>query len=199
MNLDVLDLTKSADNRRCGECTLCCTLLPVKSLGKGANTRCAHARGLGCNIYRKEGFPGECALWNCRWLINDDAGDLQRPDRCHYVIDIVPDFVRAENNESRAQVPIPIIQIWCDPRYPDAHRDPALRAWIIRQTGFAALVRYNDRDALFLLPPTMSDTGEWEEVGGNRNRVEEGTHRASEIAAVLHGAGIGVKVEVKRH
>jgi hypothetical protein len=196
VNLDVLDLTKSADNRRCGECTLCCTLLPVKALGKSANTRCAHARGLGCNIYRKEGFPGECALWNCRWLINDDAGDLQRPDRSHYVIDIVPDFVTT--GDAR-KVKIPIVQVWCDPRYPDAHRDPALRAWIIRQRGFAALIRYNDIDALFLLPPTMSDTGDWEEIGGNRTNCEEGTHRADQIAAALHESGIGVKVEVKRH
>jgi len=168
----------------------------VNSLNKGANTRCAHARGLGCNIYRKEGFPSECALWNCRWIINDDTADLQRPDRCHYVIDIVPDFVTT--GDTRA-IKIPIIQVWCDPRYPDAHRDPALRAWILRQTGFAALVRYNARDAIFLLPPTMSDTGQWEEVSGNRNRVEDGTHRASEIAAVLHRAGIGVKVEAKKH
>jgi hypothetical protein len=195
VNLDILDLARSADNRRCGECTLCCTLLPVKSLSKGANTRCAHARGLGCNIYRKEGFPSECALWNCRWLINDDAGDLQRPDRCHYVIDIVPDFVTT--GDTRA-IKIPIVQVWCDPRYPDAHRDPALRAWIIRQTGFAALIRYNDRDALFLLPPYMSDTNEWEEIGGNRTNMEEGTHRADQIAAALHESGIGVEVVQKK-
>jgi hypothetical protein len=195
LNTDILDLTKSADNRRCGECTLCCVLLPVKSLNKPANTRCAHARGLGCNIHRKEGFPAECALWNCRWLINDDAGDLQRPDRSHYVIDIVPDFVTT--GDAR-QIKIPIIQIWCDPRYPEAHRDPALRAWIIRQTGFAALVRYNDRDAIFLLPPYMSDTGQWEEIGGNRTGMIEETHRADQIAAALYESGIGIGVESKK-
>jgi len=194
VNLDILDLAKSADKRRCGECTLCCTLLPVKALNKGANTRCAHQRALGCNIYRKEGFPGECALWNCRWLINDDAGDLQRPDRSHYVIDIVPDFVTT--GDAR-KIKIPIVQVWIDPRYPEAHRDPALRAWIIRQTGFCALVRYNDRDALFLLPPYLSDTGEWEEIGGNRTSLEEGTHRADQIAAALHEAGIGVEIVQK--
>lgn len=195
MNTNILDLTKTADNRRCGECTLCCTLLPVKALGKGANTRCAHQRGLGCNIYRKEGFPGECALWNCRWLINDDAGDLQRPDRSHYVIDIVPDFVTT--GDTRA-IKIPIVQVWCDPRYPDAHRDPALRAWIIRQRGFAALIRYNDVDALFLLPPYMSDTGDWEEIGGNRTRMEEGTHSAAQTAAALNQAGIGVQIAQRK-
>lgn len=189
MNTNVLDLIKSADNRRCGECSLCCTLLPVKAIGKLDGERCKHARGLGCNIYRKEGFPAECALWNCRWVINDDAGDLQRPDRCHYVIDIVPDFVTGEDRGQKYR--IPVVQIWVDPRFPDAHRDPALRGWIIRQKGFAALVRYNASDALFLLPPYMSDTGDWEEVGGNRSRIEERTHRADEIAAALFAAGIG--------
>jgi hypothetical protein len=198
VNLDLLDLTKSADNRRCGECTLCCTLLPVKALAKGASERCKHQRGLGCNIYRKEGFPAECANWNCRWLINDDAGDLQRPDRCHYVIDIIPDFITGIDNASGRQYRIPVVQIWIDPRFPDAHEDPALRAWIVRQEHFAALVRFNDRDAIFLLPPHMSDTGEWEVAGRDKTMLSEGRHHPAEVAATLRAAGLGLTLGRRR-
>jgi len=42
--------------RQCGGCTLCCTLLPVKSLDKGANERCRHLCFKGCGIYAREGI-----------------------------------------------------------------------------------------------------------------------------------------------
>jgi hypothetical protein len=170
--------------RRCGTCTLCCTLLPVITLKKEAGVRCQHARGLGCNIYHKPGFPGECGMWNCRWVINDDMDDMLRPDQAHYCIDIVPDFVTVQQ-PGKSDLRIPVFQIWCDPRFPDAHRDPKLRAWILRQPGWLALVRYNAADAVTLIPPNMSDTADWEEIRGNRTQISDDTHRAHETAAVI--------------
>ena len=146
--------------RKCGTCNLCCKLLPMSprvrfapetiklAIGAGlltaaealdatadfhkaAGARCPHQRrSCGCKIYERR--PLGCRFWNCRWLLNDDTAALERPEKSHYVIDISPDYV------TQAGKTIPVLQIWCDRDYPDAHRDPELRAFIERQTGYAA-------------------------------------------------------------
>lgn len=189
----------SSDERRCDGCTLCCTLVPVASLGKPAGRRCQHQRsaldlkGAGCAVYHAAGFPGECGLWSCRWLINDDMDDMLRPDRAHYVVDIVPDYVTAQN-PGKSDAHVSIVQIWVDPNWPDAHKDFGLRRWIIRQEKYAALVRYNEKDAILLIPPHMSDTGQWEEIDNRAPRsnmtMELTTHSGEQIAAKLFEAGI---------
>jgi hypothetical protein len=173
--------------RQCGECTLCCKLLPVPDLKKLAGARCAHQRmGKGCAIYPKH--PLSCEMWSCAWLVDEDAGELRRPDRSHYVVDIMPDFVTMtyENEPSRR---LPVLQIWIDPKYPDAHRDPALRAYIQRKSdetgGMAAIVRYDSANAFVIFPPTLASDGQWhEEHSGMSSRQ----HTAAEIAAALAGA-----------
>jgi hypothetical protein len=185
-----IHLNQSTSKRSCGGCTLCCRLVPVKSLNKPGGTRCKHQRfRTGCVVHKKEGFPAECHLWSCYWLATDI--DVPRPDHAHYAIDIVPDFVTAQNLGK--EVSVPVIQIWCDPHYPEAHRDPKLRAWLdkmSRADGWCALVRFNEVDAMFLLPPVMSDTRQWEEVGGERMDCSGKSHRAEEIAAKLYNAGV---------
>lgn len=177
--------------RVCGDCTLCCTLLPVEPLKKKAGERCINQRGLGCKIHDKEGFPTECRLWNCRWLVDRTTTKLLRPDISHYVIDIVPDFVRAADDRTPGhEVKVPVIQVWIDPRYPDAHMDPNLREWLRQhEPECLMLVRYNDVEAKCMIPPHMSDTGDWEEIGGPRMRSEARTHTGEEIAAVLINTG----------
>jgi hypothetical protein len=184
----------SESERQCGGCTLCCTLLPVVALKKEGGKRCVHQRslldkeGAGCAVYRRKGFPGECGLWACRWLVDPTTSALPRPDSAHYVIDIVPDFITAHQGPGGPEVKLPVIQVWCDPRYPDAHRDPKLREWIANfEPECGVLVRYSERDAIFLIPPHMSDKGIWEERGdGPGMLMEDRTHRADEVAAVLH-------------
>jgi hypothetical protein len=79
-------------NRQCGDCQLCCKLLPIQELNKAAGDRCQHQRhGIGCNIYPNR--PNCCQLWNCRWLAGDNTG--ARPDHAHYVVDIMPDYITA--------------------------------------------------------------------------------------------------------
>jgi hypothetical protein len=177
--------------RRCGECTLCCSLLPVVPLNKKAGERCINQRGLGCKVHEKAGFPTECRLWNCRWLVDRTTTKLLRPDISHYVIDIVPDFIRAQDDRRPGhETKVPVIQVWCDPRYPDAHLDPNLREWLRQhEPECLMLVRYNAEDARCLIPPHMSDTNQWEEVGGPRMKIEERTHSGEEIAAVLTNTG----------
>jgi hypothetical protein len=144
--------------RQCGDCQLCCRLLPVPPLGKKANERCEHQKfGKGCAIYLKRRMPMECRLWNCRWLVNDDTADLSRPDRSHYVIDIMPDHISLEDNDTKARIEVQVVQIWLDPSHPEAHRDPQLRAYLLRRAeqGIAALVRINSRQAIILFAPSM--------------------------------------------
>ncbi|MGY8661746.1 hypothetical protein Q3C01_05175 [Bradyrhizobium sp. UFLA05-109] len=63
---------------------------------------------------------------------------------------------------------IQVVQIWCDPNYPDAHRDPALRRWLFRRAeeGIAALVRFNAEEALTIFAPPFDENGEWHESSG---------------------------------
>jgi hypothetical protein len=187
--------------RQCGDCQLCCKLLPVPPLGKKANERCQHQKfGKGCAVYHKAGMPPECGIWNCRWLVNDDTADLSRPDRSHYVIDIVPDHITMQDNETGEQRHIQVVQVWVDPKYPLAYRDPALRAYLLRrgEQGIAALVRYDNKRAVTLIPPNMIGDGiapagwlqadGWVEVPENSpNAKREGDHSLIDTVRALGG------------
>lgn len=170
----------TAAGRHCGSCQLCCKLLPVRELDKGANTRCRHQSfSKGCKVYHRPGMPISCKLWSCRWLTDEATTGLPRPDRAHYVIDIMPDFVTAKEGDMSAE--IEVIQLWVDPLYPEAHRDPALRKYLERlcdQRGAMVLVRYNSESGFCLIPPGMNNTGKWIEHGGETSGR---THDATEI------------------
>jgi hypothetical protein len=172
--------------RACGECTLCCKLLPVRSLNKGAGERCQHqSHARGCKVYaRLESVSPECRLWSCRWLVNDDAADLSRPDRSHYVIDLMPDFVSLRDDATGELQHIQVVQIWVDPKHPDAHRDPALRAYLERraQDNIIGLVRWNDLDAIALFPPALSADRQWHEKDSS---MRTKGHSVEEKIAVL--------------
>lgn len=175
--------------RQCGDCQLCCKLLPVRSVAKLAGQRCSHQQHhKGCNVYAKLwNVAPECKLWNCRWLTNDDAGELRRPDRSHYVIDVMPEYVTV--NDDGVEKTVPVVQIWVDPAYPDAHRDPALRAWLLRRgaEGWAGLVRYSAEDGFVIFPPNMMDDGQWHERGSNCARE---VHTAADIVGKFGWAAL---------
>lgn len=165
--------------RQCGDCQLCCKLLPVHgglrvngkdlpgNFHKPAGERCPHQRfKKGCAVYGKPKMPPACRLWNCRWLVNDDTDALSRPDRSHYVLDITPDFITLRDDNNGSQRNIPVVQIWCDPNYRDAWRDPHLLAYLERRgrDGIAALIRFNSKDAITLFPPSMAEDRQWHEI-----------------------------------
>ncbi|WP_166304388.1 hypothetical protein [Bradyrhizobium sp. 2S1] len=138
-------------------------------------------------------MPFECSAWNCRWLVNDDAAELSRPDRSHYVIDLMPDFITLPDNETGAIQNIQVVQIWIDPAYPLAHRDPALRRWLCRRAeqGIAALIRFNERDALTIFAPPFDPKGEWHEIISGANNVSiNRTHSFEEITSALGGRAL---------
>jgi hypothetical protein len=146
-------------SRKCGTCTLCCTLVPVLEIRKAANTRCTHQFSGGCRIYADR--PLSCFAWNCSWLVDESTSRLRRPDRAHYVIDSVPDKVVVQDQVTLEENVAHVTVIWCDPNYPLAHRDPALRAWI-QERQCLVLVRNGNRSATALVPPALTG-GEWME------------------------------------
>jgi hypothetical protein len=163
--------------RHCGDCQLCCKLLPIPEFKKPAGERCQHQRhSIGCNIYPRR--PHACMVWNCRWLGGADTGS--RPDRAHYVVDIMPDFITA-TDEHGTRNQVPVIQVWIDPAYPEAHRDPRLRAWIERE-NMPALIRFNAVDAIMIAPPSWSADRKWFET---KPKCHETTHSFADIEAAL--------------
>jgi hypothetical protein len=175
--------------RRCGDCQLCCVLLPVRSVNKGAGERCKHqSHARGCKVYAELGrVSPECRTWSCRWLVNDDAADLRRPDRSHYVLDLIPDFVTLRNDATGEAQHIQVVQIWVDPKHRDAHRDPALRAYLERRAAenIIGLVRWDNEDAIAIFPPALSHDRQWHEAS-TKFRVKE--HSVEEVVAAL-GSG----------
>lgn len=172
--------------RKCGDCQLCCRLLPVAPLDKKAGQRCRFQKfHKGCTVHHTAKMPPECGLWNCRWLVNDDANELARPDRAHYVIDIMPDFVTARDDATGVCQNVQVVQIWCDPGYPEAHRDPALRHWMLRRAeqGVAAIVRFDNREALTIFAPPFTGDGQWHEIRNATLRPQQ--HSFTEINEAL--------------
>ena len=166
-------------NRVCGDCQLCCKLLPIDALSKPANKRCRYQKiRTGCTIYSTR--PAECRVWSCQWLKNPETNALKRPDRAHYVIDPIPDYVRFPQIDGSDDVVIPVLQIWIDPGFPDAHRDPSLRAFlaqVARRDGMAALIRFDERTAITLLAPFLHNGPDWIEITGER----EAMHSVADI------------------
>ena len=178
----------TAPARQCGGCTACCKITPVAEINKPANTRCKHQRfGKGCAIYARR--PMSCRLWSCAWLTGDGPADLRRPDHAHYVIDTMLDFITLKYDDATPDQKIPVIQVWLDPHYPDAHRDKVLRDYIERlgKNGTMALIRNGSMDAFVLCPPTLSHDGQWHE---KRSAMRSEQHSQQEIFDALEEATI---------
>lgn len=150
---------------------------------KPAGARCPHQRhGKGCAVYAQRPFG--CRMWSCRWLADPEAtANLSRPDRAGYVIDPMPDFITLEDADG-TQVNVEVIQIWVDPKRPDAHQDSHLRAYLERESK-VALIRFNESDGFSLWPPSLSSDGQWHELHGASIRRE---HEAAERITALAGA-----------
>lgn len=146
-----------ATSRKCGDCTLCCRLMPTAEIGKPANVRCQHQCLKGCRIYANR--PASCSLWSCRWLVEDDTGDQPRPDRSHIVIDMLPDVIRAVDNETGKERAMGCVVAWIDPNFPDAWQHAAFQRYVARQT-MPVLLRLSDVASVgVLFPPAVTGEG----------------------------------------
>jgi len=155
--------------RRCGDCQLCCRLVPVPTIGKGANVKCQHQRvGKGCMIYAVR--PMACRTWACRWLADPETAGMPRPDRCHYVIDLTWDFVTLQPPDGGQPFNIPVAQVWIDPAFRSAYRAPELRAFMLRTAekhGAGTICRFSRTDAITVFPPPVNAEREWIEMTGS--------------------------------
>jgi len=181
--------------RQCGECTACCTIVPVAELGKPANTKCRYEFFKGCRVHGSAKMPTGCRFWSCRWLTGDDTADLRRPDRAHYVIDIMADFVTVRDHETGAAQHIPVVQVWLDPKHPDDWRtDEAFIEFINRRgaEGVAILMRLGNQDASCIFPATFpgNDTGSFVEKGSNLK--PENQHTPQQIAEAIGGVVVNL-------
>lgn len=70
-------------SRKCGDCTLCCTLTTVPELGKPTNFQCMHC-AKGCSIYERR--PQSCRDFQCAWL-RGEMPQWMRPDKVHVMIE----------------------------------------------------------------------------------------------------------------
>lgn len=83
-------------DRACGDCTLCCTVLPVNTpdFTKSAGEACGHLAAQGCGIHAVR--PHICRTWFCAWRRVASMPDEARPDRSGIVVSL--DFVREPRN-----------------------------------------------------------------------------------------------------
>jgi hypothetical protein len=111
-------------------------------------------------------------------------GDQSRPDRSHLVVDLIPDFVTCES--AVGPVRVPVIQVWVDPKHPDAWRTDEFRRYMLRQgahdMGF--LIRNGSHSAIAVFPPTLTGRDEWMERPSELMTIEE-THSYAEIVKTL--------------
>jgi hypothetical protein len=178
--------------RHCGDCTLCCRLLPVAEIEKPALAKCRHQCRRGCRVY--DARPVSCRAWSCQWLQGHPTGP--RPDRAHLCIDPMPDYVTGRDKATGALQTLGVWQVWCDPSHRDAHRASAFRAWLQEQGRLhrmCALVRYGSAEGLFLAPPSVTGAG-WVEIKADDMTSHE-QHTATEVAAALSGQ---IKIEIAR-
>jgi len=172
--------------RKCGECQLCCRLLPTEEIAKPANERCPHQKSYcGCAIYPRR--PLSCQLWSCRWLIDDDTADQPRPDRSHIVIDMMPDVLRMTNSETSEEQHVPAIVAWVDPKYPDAVKSEAFVRYVKRQKVMV-LIRYGSTEnGGVLFPPAVTglDKVAWKESKLGSDMPKTLREKAEALGATL--------------
>jgi hypothetical protein len=143
-------LANPLTDRTCGDCSLCCKLLPIHAFNKPPGvwcTHCAPGRG-GCKIY--ENKPEECSDFYCSWLLDEALGPEWRPDKCRMVLYV-------EGHERQ-------LSLYVDPATPTAwRREPffqILKDQIIATPGNERyVVIYVKNRVTVLLPNTEIDLG----------------------------------------
>lgn len=66
-------------------------------------------------------------------------------------MDIMPDHLDVENNETGERIQVPCMQVWCDPDRPAAYQDPELFAYLDSLHCAAVVVRYSETKALVIV------------------------------------------------
>lgn len=94
---------------------------------------------------------------------------MTRPDRAHYVIDVLTDYVTATDKSTGEAFTLPVFQVWVDPAYRDSWRTDEMRAWMLRMAErhhCATIIRYSPTEAVTVFPPPLNAERTWQEVRG---------------------------------
>lgn len=71
--------------RACGDCTLCCKVVPVLEIAKPAGVWCPHCGGgKRCAIYDTR--FASCRTFYCQWMIETGLGPEWKPERAKFVL-----------------------------------------------------------------------------------------------------------------
>ena len=77
---------------KCGDCTLCCDVLPIGEIEKPESVLCGHCiLKKGCNIYKDR--PEACKNFDCMYIESDDMKIELRPDNCNVIFEKVTDNI----------------------------------------------------------------------------------------------------------
>ena len=74
----------------CGDCTICCTLLPVPVLDKPEGQDCVHCNK-GCMIHATK--SDYCKSFNCAYVQMDHVSETLRPDICGVIFEKFDTFI----------------------------------------------------------------------------------------------------------
>jgi hypothetical protein len=88
---------------------------------------------------------------------------MPRPDRAHYVLDMMPDAIKAINNDTGEAIEIIVIQVWVDGSFARALADRALWRYAERlgEEGRAIILRNGSTKARIMFPPAMASDNRW--------------------------------------
>ena len=177
--------------RRCGDCQLCCRLLPTEEIKKPALARCPHGKhSVGCRLRQA---ANECALWVA-------AGwSMTAPPICRGLIARVPSSHSRLHHHTHDDAPpdhMEVIQAG-DPVHKDAHREPRFRQWLDGQRK-PALIRYSPRDGFVLFPPSTR-SGVWHEEMSGISGKEHSLEEKAAASAAHGGAGLQRRHRLPRH
>lgn len=144
--------------RACGDCLLCCKVLPVPDIEKPANKWCEHAKiAHGCKIYAN--LPQSCRTWSCLWVLDAGLPPELQPHKSHVIFDMMTDQIAAVGLGGEVDQH-EVVQLWVDPIYPEAHRRPIVRELIEHiadKFRLSTLARIGGRGILIAAPSLTSD------------------------------------------
>lgn len=95
-DLETTLLGPLVDDRECGDCTACCTVLTVDTpdFSKPGGVPCRHLTPRGCGIHPVR--PHICRTWFCAWRRVAAMPEEGRPDRSGLLVSL--NFVREPRN-----------------------------------------------------------------------------------------------------
>ena len=76
----------------CGDCTECCTVLPIQEIQKHAGKTCENCvLSKGCSIYATR--PKSCVNFNCNYLVESSVPSVMRPDKSGIIFEFITENV----------------------------------------------------------------------------------------------------------